>query len=316
MVDEPQQVVRWPPIHCDEGSRPISRSVPGPRRCTASKPELVQRGLGALDLRPSARPRRPPGRARRGGRCARSAPTAARARRRRRGRDGRAPPTPASDRGRPTSCAAPRSCSRAPARRPGGTVAPDPVGICPVEQARRDRAGEADRRAVVLAVLADHLHDPPRLVSQRLVDARRRGGPAGPTGRGRRRARTPRRPGNSARRPRGRAPPARSSAETCTRCPGWTFAPKSTTRSAMLSRACRRPRRECTPPCDTSQHALCPRSAVPDARRPRGRIGSGGTRRLVGALGPALGRRRRRGGRNRGRGARMDGRRWPPPRAG
>ena len=52
---------------------------------------------------------------------------------------------------------------------PRRDVAADPVRVGPVQEAGRDRPREADRRPVLLPVLAHHLHDPAWLVPERLV---------------------------------------------------------------------------------------------------------------------------------------------------
>ena len=162
-------MVRWPPIHCDEGRRPISRSVPGPRRCTASRPSSFSAALAR-----SIWSIRSPQAATGSGSSTRQMCTtcshsrASAASGVEIGMDERSPSRRRARDRRPVEPCRGHVLERLAA--PGREIAPDPVGIRPVEQSGRDRARQADRGAAVLAELADHLHDPPRLVSQRLVD--------------------------------------------------------------------------------------------------------------------------------------------------
>ena len=173
-------MVRWPPIHCDDGQEPDLEIGPRAAQVDGVEAELVQRRLGALDL---VHPLAPCGdrvAARRRGRCARPAPTAAAsaASASRSGWTSAAQPARRARDRRPVEACRGHVLERLAA--PGREIAPDPVGIGAVEQPGRDRARQADRGAAVLAVLADHLHDPPRLVSQRLVDRVVEAGPLHP----------------------------------------------------------------------------------------------------------------------------------------
>ena len=119
-----------------------------------------------------------------------------------------------------------------------------------------------------IAELADHLHDPLRLVSQRLVDAVVEAralhlgvavGDVHEHGTGL---------VDSARRPRARAPPGRSTRRCAPVAPAGRWR-RTRPRGRPSCPAWRRPRRDCTPALPYFQHALCTRAA--DRRSPASR---------------------------------------------